>query len=501
MRRLPALLAALLLPAAQPLLLATVISGGALLVAQAPAQAESAEAVAKVAEAITVRIEGATQGSGVLVKRDGNRYTILTAWHVVAGQRPGEELDIFTPEGQKHKLEQGSIKHLGDVDMAVLSFSSPNSYAVAKVGDIKSVISSDQVSVAGFPIGSNGLIKIETGRVVANASVSIDEGYQLLYSVDTVAGMSGGVVLNADGTLIGMHGRGELDEVKSRQLVAIIKTGDNQGIPISYYSLFEAGAPIVAASTKATTADDYLALARQLMRKKGSDQEIIRLSNQALSKRQSQLAYYYRAYARYRLNDYQGAIGDLDRAIDISPRSSGNYNARGLAKAAVGDLQGSMSDFSQAIIFNPQSSEAYINRGASKSRLNDHEGAIADYKQAIAISPLVPRAYNNLGIARHALGDDKQAVQNYSFAIDIEPSYSEAYHNRGFAKFKLGDSQGAILDYTKAISINPQDASPYGARGFAKAQMGDRQGACEDLRISSTLGSPLAKSLFPKICQ
>jgi hypothetical protein len=89
MHHLIALVSALLLPAAPPLLLGTAVSAGVLLASQSPAQAQSAEAVAKVAEAITVRIEGATQGSGVLVKREGNRYTVLTAWHVVSGQRPG----------------------------------------------------------------------------------------------------------------------------------------------------------------------------------------------------------------------------------------------------------------------------------------------------------------------------------------------------------------------------------------------------------------------------
>jgi len=113
MRRLPALVAALLLPAAQPLLLGTALSTVSLLVSEAAAQAQSQEAVGKVAQAITVRIEAATQGSGVLVKREGNRYTVLTAWHVVSGQRPGEDLDINTSDGQRHQLEQGSLKWLG----------------------------------------------------------------------------------------------------------------------------------------------------------------------------------------------------------------------------------------------------------------------------------------------------------------------------------------------------------------------------------------------------
>jgi len=139
MRRLPALVATLLLPAAQPVLLRTALSTISLLVSEAPAQAQSQDVVGKVAQAITVRLEtSGAGGSGVLVKRDGNRYTVLTAWHVVSGQRPGEELDIYTSDGQRRLMEQGSIKRLGEVDLAVLTFSSPTAYEVARVGDVKS---------------------------------------------------------------------------------------------------------------------------------------------------------------------------------------------------------------------------------------------------------------------------------------------------------------------------------------------------------------------------
>jgi len=62
--------------------------------------------------------------------------------------------------------------------------------------------------VGGFPIGSNGQIKVNYGELVANAAVVIDQGYQLLYTNETTAGMSGGVVLTTGGLLVRMHGRG-----------------------------------------------------------------------------------------------------------------------------------------------------------------------------------------------------------------------------------------------------------------------------------------------------
>ena len=194
MKRMPALIAALVLPAAQPVLLSAAVSSVTLVVAQTPAQAQSADAVAKVAQAITVRIEGATQGSGVLVKRDGNRYMVLTAWHVVRSNRPGEEVGIYTPDGKEHQLEQDSIQRLGQVDMAVLTFSSPGAYEVASVGDVKSVSMGNQIFVSGFPLESSAvpsrLMRFLKGDVIVNATVANPDGFQFLYSNPALPGMN-----------------------------------------------------------------------------------------------------------------------------------------------------------------------------------------------------------------------------------------------------------------------------------------------------------------------
>ena len=389
MRNLPALVAALLLPAAQPMLLGTAAFTGALLVNQAPAQAQSAEAVAKVAQAITVRIEGATQGSGVLVKRDGNRYTVLTAWHVVSGQRPGEELDIYTPDGQRHQLEQGSIKRLGEVDMAVLTFASSSSYEVASVGVVKSVGSGSSIYVSGYPLPTSAvpprIFRFLKGDVIANATVAILNGYQLLYSNPTLPGMSGGAVLNAQGQLVGIHGQGETDSKMSEQKGVAVKTGTNQAVPIAYYSQYSSSAAVVASSRGALTADDYLAQAKALLGKKGSEQEVIRLATQALAIKQNAVAYSYRAYSKAALGDKQGAIADFNQAIAINPQDANAYYNRGNAKDDLGDKQGAIADYNQAIAINPQDALAYNNRGNAKDALGDKQGACLDYKKAISL--------------------------------------------------------------------------------------------------------------------
>ena len=465
MRRLRVLLAALLVPAVQPLLLSAAIPTSAILLVQAPGMAQSAEAVARIAQTITVRIEGATQGSGVLVKRDGNRYTVLTSWHVVSGQKLEEELDIYTPDRRRHKFELGSIKRLGEVDMAVLNFISLNAYALARIGEAKSISRGDPVVVAGFPLGSNGRLKYDTGKLVANAAVGIDQGYQLLYSNDTVAGMSGGVVLKADGTLIGMHGRGELDEKKTQQSGQLFKTGTNQGVPISYYSQYNAGRPVVASSTQATTADDYLAQARALLGKKGREQEVFRLTNYALASAQSPEAYLYQGIVKFHMNDVQGAISNLSRAIDIDPRFVQSYKWRGVMRIYSGDAARGCPDLRKTLSLGDVSIVDVVDRYC---------------RQSVAVANLLIK-------------------QERSRDAVVETS--KMYLRRGIKRLMSGDTKGAMADYNKAITANPQLDEAYESRGLVYETIGNLGKACKDWRTAATLGNENADLWVRLQCQ
>ena len=483
-RRTTALTAAALslLPLGQPLLSGTLgiaAATAAVVLNQGAAISQDASAVARIAKAITVRIEGATQGSGVIVKREGNRYTVLTAWHVVSGNRPGEEVGIYTSDGKEHQLEQGSIERLGQVDMAVLTFSSPGAYEVASIGDVRKVKHDQPIYVAGFPLSNSQNLRYESGGVVANAQVGIDQGYQLLYDNKTDIGMSGGALLNADGQIIGLHGRGEKDEQASNGEL-VMKTGVNQGVPITYYSLFASGAPVVVSTSTAATSDDYLAQALPSLGKKGREQTVIRLVNQALSIRSSDDGYLYRARAKADLGDNRGSIADLNKAIAINPQSVSAYNNRGHVKFEMGDNQGAIPDYNKAIAIDPQFKKAYLNRGLVKRNLGDNQGAISDYSEAIAIDPQYALAYYNRGTAKAYLGDYRGAIADHSQAIAINPQFAKAYNNRAYAKNNLGDKRGAIADYSKAIAINPQLAGAYNNRANVKADLGDYRGAISD---------------------
>jgi len=230
--------ALMLLPLGQPLLVGTLgitTATTAVVLHQGAAIAQDASAIARIAKAITVRIEGSTQGSGVIVKREGNRYTVLTAWHVVSGNQPGEEVDIYTLDGQRYPMEQGSIKRIKETDTATLTFSSSASHPIPSIAS--KIAPAEDVYIFGFPLDSPGLLKASAAKIIGNTNCQsqvasgsllykvtvpknhIEEGglreryetsHKLILhpSLDVRNGMSGGPIFTKDGLLVGHHNGG-----------------------------------------------------------------------------------------------------------------------------------------------------------------------------------------------------------------------------------------------------------------------------------------------------
>lgn len=470
------------------------------------AVAQDASDIAVTAKAITVRIESATQGSGVIVKREGNTYTVLTAWHVVSGNRPGEELAITTPDGKNHQLEQGTIQRLGKVDMAVLNFKTPDPYQVATIGNIKDVNSGNPIFVAGFPLPTSSvpvsIWRFLQGNVIANATVAIPDGYQLLYSNPTLPGMSGGSVLNSQGLLVGIHGRSERDDLVSMNTGKAVSTGTNQAIPISYYRQFNAGQKVTALTSEAKSADDYLAKARFYLDQEGGELSVIKFASKALSIERSNNAYLFRAYAKHSLKDYRGSLNDYN--LGLPAIKTGSYVDhyikvalldRGIVKSELGDDQGAILDYSKLIQIDPKSYNAYFNRANSRRNLMDHQGAIIDFTTAISINPNISDAYNSRGSSRSDLKDYRQSIIDFNTAISINPQSHMAYSNRGLSKFRLNDYQGAIADYSMAIKVSPKFANAYSLRGTLKRSLSDYQGAITDYNMAISL-DPLDASYY-----
>jgi tetratricopeptide (TPR) repeat protein len=474
-------------------LAALLFAPAAIILTHEAAFAQSATQVANTAKQVTVLIQGQNPGSGVIIRREGNTYTVLTARHVVATP---DEYEIVTPDGQKYRLNYSTVKPLPGVDLATLQFTSTNVYPIAKLGNSRSAPSGTPAYVAGFPMTTaaitQSIFSFTEGKIVANADRPLADGYALVYSNNTLPGMSGGPVLNGAGEVIGIHGKGDVDSTSAKATAnpnVALKTGFNLAIPINTF-LTLAGqtgvtgftAPAaVAVSTQPKADDLYLRAVNKLRNfdNKGAIadfDQVIRLNpNNAM-------AYRDRALARGRLADEAGYCADLDRSLQLNAQDGLTYARRAICRSALGNQQGAQQDINRAVQLSPNDARVLVNRGNFRHQQKDYKGAISDYTEAIRLDPQLAYAYNGRGNARSDWGDKQGAIQDYTEAIRLEPQYAGSYNNRGLARYHLGDMKGAFSDFTEAIRLNPQHANAYLSRGTTRAQSGDRQGAIADYR-------------------
>ena len=179
--------------------------------------------VSEIAKTVTVRIDAANSGSGVLIEDRGvgvspleHRYIVLSNWHVVSLMPTPKSFTIATRDGQKHLVPTSKIVRVGKLDLAILEFQSRYRYPVAAIGNSDKLTEGETLYVSGWADPSPTLPTRTYQFLVGNLSGRIDrqherDGYTLIYTVNALPGMSGGPILDNRGNLVGINGRATVD--------------------------------------------------------------------------------------------------------------------------------------------------------------------------------------------------------------------------------------------------------------------------------------------------
>ncbi len=158
------------------------------------------------AQNITVKVmSGPTSGSGIIINREGQTYTVLTNRHVL---NPSDNHKIQTPDGLVY---QGTVLEKSNFrghDLALLQFRSRGAvYTVASLADSSQLGQEETVFAAGFPQETIGEgFAFAPGKIFLVLEKPLQQGYQVGYSNDIRKGMSGGPLLNSLGKVVAING-------------------------------------------------------------------------------------------------------------------------------------------------------------------------------------------------------------------------------------------------------------------------------------------------------
>ncbi len=289
-------------------------------------------------------------GSGILLEKQGDVYTVLTAGHVLNVE---PSFTIKTADGKVHRAVANSVKLAKhEVDLGLLKFQSINRYELVGIGSSNSLSIGSSVYVAGYPgessVIESGKFNCTKGEVITKTDGN-SKGYSLVYSNITRPGMSGGPVLNEYGRLVAIHGQGEREE-------NIAKTGRNLGISIERFGLVALDMGV------------------------GKNLPIPTLSR-SISYRASE--HFLQAQERIERRDSITALKFYNQAIAIDPKFIDAYLGRAEVKGFwLRNIQGEIDDYNKIIAINPKFADAYYRRGLRRKDLKNNAAAIQDFRQA-----------------------------------------------------------------------------------------------------------------------
>ena len=98
--------------------------------------------------------------------------------------------------------------------------------------------------------------------------------------------------------------------------------------------------------------------------------------------------------------EYEKAIKDYSKAIELNPISAEAYNNRGTAYRELKQWERAIEDYNKAIELNPNYTEAYWNRGIAYPETGQYDESVRDMKKA--------------GILFLKAGREEYAVQAFS---------------------------------------------------------------------------------------
>ena len=167
----------------------------------------SLQQLSQLAQSITVKVfAGQTSGSGIIIRREGQIYTVVTNEHVLL-PGSGKPYRIQTPDGRFYLANVSREIGFDENDLGVLQFRSEGAiYAVASLGNSATVAQGDDIFAAGFPFSIKGFV-FTTGKISLVLDKALEGGYQIGYTNDIEKGMSGGPLLNRQGKLVGINGK------------------------------------------------------------------------------------------------------------------------------------------------------------------------------------------------------------------------------------------------------------------------------------------------------
>ena len=187
-----------------------------------------------------------------------------------------------------------------------------------------------------------------------------------------------------------------------------------------------------------------------------------------------------RAKTYYQMKEYEKALDDFNKVLEIDPEYEIDYFEKAYSEYKMKQHKEAIDDYTKYLSDYPESANAYNNRGLCQYKLENYKDAIEDYNKAIELNPEETLFINNRAEAYYWNDEYEEALNDWDKVLEIDPEYEINYYYRAYTKKELELYKEAIDDYTKYLSYYPENAKAYNNRGSCQYKLENYKDAIED---------------------
>ena len=193
--------------------------------------------------------------------------------------------------------------------------------------------------------------------------------------------------------------------------------------------------------------------------------------------------YFYRAIAKYSLDDFKGAEADATLCLERNQFYTFAYELRGASRQNVGNYDGAIEDYNKGLEFNPENRQLLFNKAIAQMQLEKYDDAAQDIELLVKYHSKYTKAYMLRSSMHLELKDTLAAIADIETALTLDKYYAPLYDQRAILSLYQEKYQSALTDLNEAIRLEPKNVAYYVRRGLTRYYLDDLRGAMSDYDI------------------
>jgi tetratricopeptide (TPR) repeat protein len=177
-----------------------------------------------------------------------------------------------------------------------------------------------------------------------------------------------------------------------------------------------------------------------------------------------------------------------------------NYLNRGIFYSLTGDYNRALQDLNKSIELDDKASIAYFSRANSMYKMQEQIELLAGTQKNVSITMRDKNSTIDTEKENITSLDYARILEDYELTLFLNPEFFFGYYNRAYIKLRLGEYKSAVEDLNRAIELEPEFAEAYFNRGLTKIYLNDVEGGAMDLSRAGELGISGAYNIIKRYC-